>query len=169
MREFIDPIDIEFHKKNSIYDNTSDLREDFIVLELGKVMTNNGRYHRMLIHDNNTLSSVIPYRILNLFKPHKYDISSGYDPDLSDIIGYTSELGISVIDGVECIIIKLDENAIININSQLEEDEEFDFTILGKGTIYLGNLLSGGIDTEYLSSVDCIFFNKRKKNEETGI
>lgn len=169
MRVFKELEDIEFNKKNSIYDITTDLRKDLIILELGKVMISNNRYHKTLIHDNNALPNILPYRIYNSFKPEKYNIKTGYNPEPYDLIGYTSELNIEVIDNVECIVIKLDETAIININYRLEEDEEFDFTVLGHCNLHPGDILSGGIDTKFLSRIDCIFFNKRKKNEETGI
>lgn len=170
MREFVDPIDIEFNKKNSIYDINSDLRKDLIILELDKVMVDYSRYHRTLIRDDTSLSTVIPYRILKYYKPNGYDLKKGYyTHDNSDLIGYTSELRIDIVDGVSCIVIKLDEKAILNITSQLEDDEEFDFTVLGKAKLYPGDVLTGGIDTKYLTSIDCIFFNRRKKNEETGI
>lgn len=171
MRKFIDPIDIEFNRKNSVYDINTDLRKDFIILELGKVMiSGNNRYHKTLIHENNTLPSVIPYRILNYYKPSNYDLEKGYyHHDDKDLVGCTTELGLNIIDDVECIIVRLDNKTISYIKTHLKPDEEFDFTILGKSSTYLGDVLSGGIDIKYLSSIDCIFFNKRKKNEETGI
>lgn len=171
MRVFKELEDIEFNKKNSIYDTTSDLRKDFIILELGKVMiSGNNRYHKTLIHESNTLPSVIPYRILNYYKLDNYDLEKGYyHHDEKDLIGCTTELGLDVIDGVECIIIRLDDKAISYIKTHLKPDEEFDFTVLGHATLYPGDILSGGVDTKFLSRIDCIFFNKRKKNEETGI
>jgi hypothetical protein len=164
MRQFKEPEDIEFYKQNSIYDINTDLRRELIILELDKVMADYNRYHRTLIHENNSLSTIIPYRILKYYKSN--NLKRGYySHDDSDLIGYTSELRIDVIDGVTCILIKLDEKAIASIKSQLEDDDEFDFTLLGKCSLHPGDVLSGGIDTRYLTSVDCIFFNIRKKGD----
>lgn len=163
MRQFMEDIDNEFYVKNSIYDINTNLSDDLIVLELDRVMVNNGRYHRTLVDENISLPSMIPYRIFKEFRPDKYNPRTGYNPDDSDIIGYTSYLRIVKIHDVDCIVINIGDLAKLRIKNQLSSNEEFDFTIMCNTRLVKGDILSGGVDTKYISSLICIFFNRRLK------
>ena len=75
------------------------------------------------------------------------------------------------IDGKDCIVFKLDIDGIVNINYHLEDDEEFDFTILGTSNRINGDLFSGVAYINKIKTIEYIILNKRKKikYEETNI
>lgn len=168
MREFIDPIDIEFHKQNSIYDITTDLRKEFIILELDKTMVKNGRYYKSFIDSNSPIFGM-QYGIIKQYDPSNYHPSTGYVPKVVDFIGITASIRIGDVNGVDCLLISLSDESIVNINHLVKDDEEYDFSILGVGGIIKGDVLTCGIDTNMIRAIEYIVFNKRKKNEETGI
>ena len=164
MRVFKELEDIEFNKKNSIYDSTSSLTNEFIILELNLTIIKNGVYYKSRLNSKSPIFKK-QYPILKKYDSKYYHPSTGYIPRLDDVIGMTKNIRLGVVDGVECILIKLQDN----IHLQVDDDEEYDFTILGTSNMGKGNLLNGGILDNNIKTIEYIIFNKRKKNEETDI
>lgn len=170
MRNFIDPIDIEFNKKNSIYDISTDLRNELILLELDTIMIKNNTYYKTIIDSNSPVFDK-NYSIVNNYDINNYHIVTGYIAKQKDIVGMSNGIKLVNINGKDCIVFKLDIDGVVNINYHLEDDEEFDFTILGTSNRINGDLFSGVAYINKIKTIEYIILNKRKKikYEETNI
>lgn len=170
MRVFKELEDIEFNKKNSIYDISTDLRNELILLELDTIMIKNNTYYKTIIDSNSPVFDK-NYSIVNNYDINNYHIVTGYIPKQKDIVGMSNGIKLVNIDGKDCIVFKLDIDSIVNINYHLEEDEEFDFTILGTSNRINGDLFSGVAYINKIKTIEYIILNKRKKikYEETNI